>query len=162
MAEYKGKNPRKKDEGFSEVAVIESILQVVLNLLKMLFSSIIKALFGGKGTSAPSAHVRQQLQEGWEQVEMHLMQESTLALAVSEADKLLDASLQYKGVKGTTMGERLKAAQGMFPHELYQQIWNAHKLRNTLAHEIGASTHSDEVKAAVTSFRQAMYHLGVL
>jgi len=161
MAEYRGK--KKKEEGLNESAIVEAVFGAIFNLLKMLFLGIYNLLRGGKGVSGGgNSQLRQQIQDGWERVEMHLTQEATLALAVSEADKVLDAALQYKGVSGTTMGERLKNASKVFPHDLYQQIWEAHKLRNTLAHEVGAHLSASEAKQAVSSFRTAMYHLGIL
>lgn len=160
MAEYRGK--KKKEEGFSEAAVVEAVIQGILNLLKMLITGIIGMLRGGKPSSEAQAAARVQIQEGWEQVEMHLMQEATLSLAVSEADKLLDAAMQYSRIPGSTMGERLKAARDRFPADLYQQVWDAHKVRNTLAHEIGASVNKATASQAVSAFRAALYHLQLL
>lgn len=94
-------------------------------------------------------------------VERHLLQETTKGLAVTEADKLLDASLQVRGLAGESMAERLKAAQSLFSPSLYQEIWEAHKLRNSLAHEVGATVTSSQALKAVQTIRQALYHLNI-
>ena len=50
-----------------------------------------------------------------------------MALAVIDADKLLDEALKRKGYKGKTMGERLVAAQRALSNN--DGVWYAHKLR---------------------------------
>ncbi len=50
-------------------------------------------------------------------------------------DALLGKSLQYAGMKGETVGERLKNAKRLFQQGPYDAIWRAHKLRNTIVHE---------------------------
>ena len=58
--------------------------------------------------------------------------------AIMEADKLFDIALRQHGFKGETMGERLKDARQFFQNNaIYQGVWEAHKLRNALAHEVG-------------------------
>lgn len=108
------------------------------------------------------SRILRELGSSWENVEMHLMQPATMVLAVSEADKIVDSALRISGVAGATMGERLKAAENKFSPDAYQRLWHAHKLRNTLAHEVGASANPSEAKEAVKTFRDALYSLGVL
>ncbi len=56
--------------------------------------------------------------------------------ALIEADKLLDHVFKKLHFKGETMGERLKSAKKWYSPELYNKIWEAHKARNTLVHEV--------------------------
>lgn len=135
-----------------EQQVIESVFKAIGWLLK--------SLFGGKKSSFNNAKF-QEIASHWMSVEQHLVQESTRALAVSEADKLLDSAFQAAGIPGSTMGERLKAAEKHFSRELYNQLWNAHKLRNNLAHEIGAHVSAGEAQIAVRTFQEALQKLGV-
>ncbi len=53
-----------------------------------------------------------------------------------ELDKLVDRYLKNSKIKGETMGERLKSASKLFQKDEYNKIWEAHKIRNTLAHEV--------------------------
>jgi len=53
-----------------------------------------------------------------------------------EADKLLDHVFKEKRISGDTMGERLKSTKKLYDKKLYNQIWEAHKARNKLVHEI--------------------------
>ncbi len=72
--------------------------------------------------------------------------------AVIDADKLLDYAMQKRKIKGETMGERLKNAKPYYEKELYNRLWAAHKLRNSLVHEM-------ENDASVHDLR---YHYGNL
>ena len=152
--------PRKRDVPAvnHEQAVVEAIFRGIWHLFGLLFKR------GGSKKSGNAEYLRRvkEIQQHWQDVEMHLVQPATRAIAVSEADKLLDAGLQAKGIAGTTMGERLKAAESYFSADLYQALWQAHKLRNTLAHEIGATASAEQAGQAVTSFRNALYHLRIL
>lgn len=157
MAEYRGSKKRsRQSETPSEVAFVEGILIAIFELLRMLFNG-----FGG-GSKVSSGVGRTQIRDGWERVELHVLQDATAALAISEADKLVDAAFQTVGIRGTTMGERLKNAESRLSGGLYQRVWEAHKLRNALAHEVGVQVSAAEAKQAVATFREALYKLGIL
>ena len=157
MSEYRGRKPRR-DSGFSEVAVVEAVFAGLWTGIKALFS-----LFRGgkKQNSADTVALQRAVKDGWEYVELHLLQNADV-LAVSEADKVFDAALRLKRFRGESLGERLKNAEKAFPYDLYQQIWSAHKLRNRLAHEVGANVSRPEAQLAVSTFRTALTYLGVL
>ena len=55
--------------------------------------------------------------------------------AVIEADKLVDFILRKKGYGGKTFADRLRNAEGNINHNLYQNIWHGHKIRNQIAHD---------------------------
>ena len=151
-------NQRRRSETSSpEQAVVEGVVKSLGQLLNFIFGRGNK-----KGGSNFERQQLQKIKEHWSTVESHLNQEATWALAVSEGDKLIDSALQAKGVAGENMGERLKAAQSWFPYNLYQEIWDAHKLRNYLAHEMGAEIGYAQAEAAVRTFRRALEHLNVL
>lgn len=85
---------------------------------------------------------------------------SSYHLAVLNADKLVDQALRDLGVKGETMGERLKNASNRFSNR--NGIWSAHKLRNVIAHESDAHVTYENAKRALTNFRQALRDLGAI
>lgn len=78
--------------------------------------------------------------------------------AVLELDKLLDLALQKRGYTGS-LGEKLKATDKVWSRK--QAVWDAHKLRNRLAHELNAKVSERELQTAVSGFRQALRDLGV-
>ena len=75
--------------------------------------------------------------------------EYELRHAVMEADKLVDHVLKLKGYAGETFADRLRNAESNIDHQLYQSIWEGHKIRNTLAHEHNARVSRDQLKEAV-------------
>lgn len=58
------------------------------------------------------------------------------AMAIVKADSILDSVLQ-KRVSGETMGERLKNMEGKLDRGTLQSAWDAHKIRNQIAHGDG-------------------------
>jgi len=55
-------------------------------------------------------------------------------VAILEADTMLDEMLKKIGVEGETLGERLKSMD-INKFKSLQAAWDAHKMRNTIAHE---------------------------
>lgn len=81
-------------------------------------------------------------------------------ICVLNADKLLDQALRDLGVKGKTMGERLKNSVSMYSDR--NGIWTAHKLRNVIAHEPGVVVSYQQARQALAHFRQALKDLGAI
>lgn len=73
---------------------------------------------------------------------------------VLEADKVLHAVYKELGYKGS-LGACLKRHGHKLPNE--QDVWEAHKLRNKLAHEPGCRVSSKQAARALQSFRRAVY-----
>ncbi len=89
----------------------------------------------------------------WEQV-LKLIDsdnESEWKLAILEADKLLDEMVAGMGYLGANLGERLKVIE---PSDFttLQQAWEAHKVRNRLAHEHGFRLTHREAKRVIELF----------
>jgi hypothetical protein len=85
---------------------------------------------------------------------------ASLRDAVSEADKLLDYVLKGSGVRGETMGERLKNSGSRFSN--INAIWQAHKLRNALAHEADFDLVPTQAREAIHDFERGLRDLGAL
>lgn len=85
---------------------------------------------------------------------------SRCAMAVLSADKLLDQALREKGVKGQTMGERMKTAQDVWTSA--NAVWGAHKLRNQIAHESDHHVTYDDARRAMSGFKQALKDVGAI
>lgn len=67
-------------------------------------------------------------------------------------DTLLGKSMQYYGVSGSTVGEKLKNSESIFSKEVYEGLWKAHKIRNKVVHE-NYSMSGKEFKSSVKYFR---------
>lgn len=101
------------------------------------------------------------VQRHW--TEIHQMMKSGgagLKSALIEADKLLDYVMQAKGLKGDTMGDRLKLNGKKFSD--LNGIWSAHKLRNQYVHDVHIDVVPREVEQAVARLGQGMKDLGIV
>ncbi len=97
----------------------------------------------------------------WQKIEQLQNQGDTgWQLAVLEADKLLDQALKAAGYPGQTMGDRLKDAQRAFRDT--DAVWQAHKLRNRLAHESDVRLNTIVVSRTLRQFKLGLKDLGAL
>ncbi len=83
-----------------------------------------------------------------------------LAQAISQADRFVDHVMQLVGGRGASFADRLRSLEGRLGRLAYQELWDAHKLRNQLAHEHGRTISIDEAKQALSQFREAARQLG--
>lgn len=77
--------------------------------------------------------------------------------AILEADKLLDIALKEKGYQGT-VGQKLKNSGALFSD--LNAVWYAHKLRNTVAHELHYNLTQKEYDKAMMGFYKGLRDLG--
>ena len=82
------------------------------------------------------------------------------ALAVLNADKLLDHCLKDLGYAGLTMAERLKGVNRKLSDK--PEVWRAHKLRNQVAHEIDMKITYNEARWAIKVYKKALKELGAI
>ena len=87
-------------------------------------------------------------------------EESSYHLCILNADKLLDQALRERGVRGETMGERMKSARDTWSNA--NTVWMAHKLRNQVAHEPDVRISYDDTRRALAAFKQALKDVGAI
>jgi hypothetical protein len=80
--------------------------------------------------------------------------------AVIEADKLVDYVLRQYNIRGDSMADRMRGAEDMIPN--YQQLWQAHKLRNKLVHEQGVKLSKKDVQLSLRTYQTALKGLKAL
>jgi hypothetical protein len=82
--------------------------------------------------------IREQKNSRWADVEDHISRDDPSAwrLAIIEADILLEEALTNAGYVGMTIADKLKSANPDVFQSL-QDAWDAHKVRNQIAHEGG-------------------------
>lgn len=83
-----------------------------------------------------------------------------LKQALITADRSLDAALK-DFASGETMGERLKNVSNKFDSDVYNKIWQAHKVRNSLVHESNFEPPHFVLIQNIEVFRKALFSLGV-
>jgi hypothetical protein len=85
---------------------------------------------------------------------------SGLKSALGDADKLFDHVMRQLGFPGDTFGERLKGGRQRFStYGVYDAIWRAHKLRNSLAHDLGFDLVVSQVTEALSDFERGLRDL---
>jgi tRNA A37 N6-isopentenylltransferase MiaA len=97
--------------------------------------------------------------DAWQKIHIKSQAEETWALAVIDADKLLDHALRKKNFSGQTMAERMVSAKDVFSRR--QLVWESHKYRNQLVHE-EVKINDKKTQAALAGFRSALRDLGAL
>lgn len=98
----------------------------------------------------------------WLTIEQRLARDDVngCMMAILDADKLLDQALREHGLKGETMGERLKNAKTIWTNA--NAVWSAHKLRNQIAHETEVKVGFDNARRALAGFKQALKDVGAI
>lgn len=131
---------------FAAIIIIATLLFAVITLTK-------------KGTTALDVD---KYRSKWLSIEQSLVRDSeaTYHMAVLNADKLVDHALKERGFKGQTMGDRMKFAKETWSNR--NSIWEAHKLRNQIAHEPDVRIGYDQARRALAGFKQALKDLGAI
>jgi hypothetical protein len=88
---------------------------------------------------------------------------SGLKSALNDADKLFDQVMRQVGFPGETFGERLKGGRNRFStYGVYDAVWRAHKLRNSMAHDMHFDLVVSQVKEALADFERGLRDLKAL
>ncbi len=95
------------------------------------------ALFAITNSKKMHNKVRQQVLSDLKQIEKLIKQKNPLMYRdiIIRLDSLLAKSLQVKFGNDGSCGENLKKLKGFFNREMYDNIWEIHKLRNRVVHE---------------------------
>jgi len=130
-------------------------MEVIVKILKRLLQFL-------SGKKEVSKRVASMVAKDWQEIEVLLKGDSPSQLKQSLilADRSLDSALKDL-VEGQTMGDRLKNAKNLFHPQLYDKIWQAHKLRNSLVHESGFEAQGFIIKSAVKSLKDGLTGLGI-
>ena len=75
---------------------------------------------------------------------------------ILEAENILDAVFKKRGYQGT-FADKLRAIGNDLPN--VQSVWDAHKLRNRIAHEHGMTLSQHDIQQAMMAFERALHSL---
>jgi hypothetical protein len=106
---------------------------------------------------------KDQAKKSWKNIERHFFagNDNDLKIALIEADTALDSALRNVGVVGANLGDRLKKVKtAQLPN--IDNVWQAHKLRNQIAHDQAMVLKRDVAERALTIYREALESLGAL
>lgn len=133
------------------------LLMFVIILVGGLVLLAVVSQLGRRGSGLDHALFRKR----WQRIEgLQKQGGAGWELAIIEADKLLDHALKARGYSGETMGERLKSARAVFRNN--DHVWQAHKLRNRIAHEGDIHLNTIVVGRALRQFKAGLKDMGAL
>ena len=131
----------------------------MFNLLKKLFSSSKPHI--RMGLVAADERV---VKTKWSEIEelVKLGNPSRFKSAIMEADKLLDFALKNLGYPGNGLADRMKAIpREKYSREFFNNMWEAHKIRNEIVHNIEYEIHSAVAEDAINKFKKTFRELGI-
>jgi len=102
-----------------------------------------------------------QQQTQWEIIVNHANSSNSAEwkIAIIEADNILDNILKEVGYEGDTLADRLKAAGD---GEAIQDAWDAHKVRNAIAHEGEVELTQRETKRVIALYENVFKKFGYI
>lgn len=156
-------------ELFFRVKLVAAILSFVFGGLAVFFIYKFQKLVGLKIQMAklalriPESASGGAAQSKWEEICRHIdsSKESDWKLAIIEADNLVDNLLKSAGYQGETMGDRLtNIERGQLPG--LEGLWEAHKVRNKLVHDMNYFLRYAEAKRAIQNYENVLRELGAV
>lgn len=99
----------------------------------------------------------------WQEIlkRLALPEEASYRIAVIEADKFFEEAMRRLGYVGENFSDRLKQ---IHPTEIknLNEVWQAHRVRNSLAHDPDFKLSHGEAAKAVDAFEKALQDLEVI
>ena len=107
-----------------------------------------------------TAFPKRQLNKSWQKILLRLNKndEANLRLALIEADNLFDDLLKQMRLPGESMADRLKYLDSSQVSNI-DEIWQAHKLRNTIVHNHEYPITRNEIEFGVKAYEKALKEL---
>lgn len=105
-----------------------------------------------------------EIYRAWAAVEEQLVSSnaSDWKLAVMSADAAMGEALEDMKIEGATMADRLNALGESHRLRSYEMLWNAHKVRNEIAHEPRRVLSQEEARRIVQQYEDALKELGAM
>ena len=133
------------------------VLKSLLDFVKFLVGG--KYLHGKRVSNATSQKIREKWR-GEIVVALQTRSPAQLRQALITADKLLDTALGEVS-EGENMSSRLKNAKDLFEWDLYDKIWKAHKVRNSLVHDLDYEPTYFVLEEAISDLKLGLIEIGV-
>ena len=136
-----------------------TIISIIITLIKSHEYLRESFLSGIKGTDVPIDKPGK-LKRQWAEIENQISAENTdqAKIALIKADALLDNIMKKAGFPGETMGDRLKQFDKTELSNI-EDVWQAHKLRNKIAHEPNKEFRFIDIKKGIKAIQKALEEL---
>jgi hypothetical protein len=106
---------------------------------------------------------KEEAKKEWASIEKHFYKgdENDLKIAIIEADKLLEEALRESGIRGASLGDKLKNIKpGQIPN--LDQVWQAHRLRNDIVHQSTFKLKRDLAERALNIYEETLRNFRLL
>ena len=147
------------------ITIISLVLTLIFIFLVVLFFRKAKKIKSGKiaERNERGEEALESFKENWEGVLLHInsASESDWKLAIIEADKIVDQILVLKDYKGESMAERMTSIDKN-ELESIELLWEAHKVRNRIAHQPGFRLDYNQAKKVIAYYEEVLKDLRAL
>ena len=139
------------------------LILFIFNILFKIRKNIKNSLFAVAESVTSSDSPKKELNKKWEAIMERLEKnnESDYKVAIIEVDNIFDDLLIKMGYQGEDMGERLKQVTKAQLASI-DELWQAHKIRNRIAHEQDFKLTYLQAKRAIEIYQQATDNLEAL
>lgn len=129
----------------------------------LIFGLLLLAFISRGGSRKKHNLTSGQIQYKWNSLQGARVSKNIASLksAVITADKLVDHALKSIGSKGNTMAERIKNSKNALGDK-YDKVWDAHRTRNRMVHEIDTEVRFHEAQKALDLYEEILKQLGVV
>jgi len=156
----------------AKIKLVSFFISVVFSFLFMVVLMKLRGLYAAQAVLAqqsaslisssgiPTA-VKGPYRARWEEILEHMdsAKEAEWKFAIIEADNLADLVLKRAGFQGDSMGDRMMSIQdGQLI--TVQDLWEAHKVRNNIAHNAEYFLRYSEAKQAIQKYEKFLLELG--
>ena len=125
---------------------------IFIKFLEKGISSLVNLIFPQGGFAVFKTG---ELEKRWESIRM-----LSGSMAIIEADKLTDTILKKARIEGNSMAERIRKTEKLVRRDTYQGLWDAHKLRNSLVHDMDMEVNERNVNEALSKIKRYLVELG--
>lgn len=138
------------------IAIVLVVLNAKPKKIAKELEEDMEAIFSGGGTGAEKYEAK------WQEIlkKLDMPDESSWHLAIIEADKFFDSVMNRLGYSGDNFSERLKQIHTTEVSNL-NDIWQAHRVRNSLSHDVSFTISQDDARRTVGAYERAMKDLDV-
>lgn len=143
--------------------VVTSALLGFIAIIAIKFWEIGKGMAAAESAAMPEKLPPDVVDKTWQEVlaKIESVNPSDWNIAVIRADSIFDGILKNMNLPGENMGERLKQLDTAELQSL-NSVWEAHKIRNRIAHETDQTLTHDEARRAISLFENGLKELGYL
>ena len=141
---------------FFSLALLVGIIIIIYKIFRIKKGKILNLI-----DFIPKEEARELRYSKWDTIKKKIDSDisSEWKMAIIEADSIIDEIFRTIGYGGETLGDRLKAVEPSDFDNL-QNIWEAHKVRNKIAHEGDKfNITKEEAKNALEKYEKALKEL---